>query len=166
MNDHISNAVRTLVEAVPDPRRGLPDEVFYYISQTTPFVNVDLLIQDERGRTLLAWRDDEHAGTGWHIPGGIVRFKEAIAERIRKVALSEIGTKVDFNPEPMALNEMIHHDRDLRGHFISLLYRCHLDSSFIPANHALTPVDAGYLQWHESCPDNMITYHDVYRKYI
>ncbi|THF65692.1 NUDIX hydrolase [Pseudothauera nasutitermitis] len=166
MNDQITQAVETLVAAVPDPARGLPDDIFYYISRTTPFINVDLLIQDERGRTLLAWRDDIHSGTGWHIPGGIIRFKETIASRIQQVALSEIGTPVEYDPEPLALNEMIHHDRDLRGHFISLLYRCRLDSAFIPKNAGLTPMDAGYLKWHEACPANMIAYHDVYRAYI
>jgi len=166
MSESIEHAVRTLDEAVANPTQGLPDPVFYYISRTTPLINVDLLIKDERGRTLLAWRDDVHAGIGWHIPGGIIRFKETIAERIRQVALREIGTTVSHDPEPAAITEMIHHDRDLRGHFISLLYRCHIGSDFIPANAGRTPSDAGYLKWHEQCPDNMIVYHDVYRKFI
>lgn len=166
MNTTLAEAVKVLADAVPDPSAGLPDEVFYYISATTPLINVDLLIKDERGRTLLAWRNDQHAGTGWHIPGGIIRFKETIAERIRQVALSEIGVMVDFDPDVVAIQEMIHHDRDVRGHFISLLYNCRLDSSFVPQNPGLTPADAGFLQWHEYCPENMIVYHDVYRKYI
>lgn len=162
----LAAAVKVLVDAVPDPSAGLPDEVFYYVSRTTPLINVDLLIKDERGRTLLAWRNDPHAGTGWHVPGGIIRFKETSAERIRQVALTEIGTPVDFDPEPIALNELIHHDRDLRGHFISLLFNCRLDSSFAPTNTGRTPTDAGYLQWHERCPDNIIVYHEIYRKFI
>lgn len=166
MNTTLAEAVKVLAEAVPDPSAGLPDEVFYYISATTPLINVDLLIRDERDRTLLAWRNDSHAGTGWHIPGGIIRFKESIAERIRQVALSEIGVMVDFDHDVLAINEMIHHDRDVRGHFISLLYNCRLDSSFVPPNHGLTPDAAGYLQWHARCPENMIVYHDVYCKYI
>lgn len=166
MKSKLAEAIKTLVHAVPDPTAGLPDSVFYYISRTTPLVNVDLLIKDESGRTLLAWRNDPHAGTGWHIPGGIVRFKETIEERIRQVALREIGIAVDYERDAIAINEMIHRDRDLRGHFISLLYNCRLDSSFIPQNGELTPADAGYLQWHERCPENMIVYHDVYRKYI
>jgi colanic acid biosynthesis protein WcaH len=166
MKSKLAEAVQVLVDAVPDPTAGLPDEVFYYISQTTPLINVDLLVKDELGRTLLAWRNDHHAGTGWHIPGGIIRFKETIAERIHQVSLAEIGVAVDYGPEPLAINEMIHRDRDVRGHFISLLYNCRLDSSFAPKNGGLQPDDAGYLQWHEHCPENMIIYHDVYRKFI
>ncbi len=166
MTDTVADAVRVLVDAVPDPNAGLPDEIFYYVSRTTPFINVDLLIKNASGRTLLAWRDDVHAGTGWHIPGGIIRFKETIAERISQVSLREIGTLVDYDPEPVAINEMIHRDRELRGHFISLLYNCRLAASFVPENRGLTPSDAGFLAWHDACPDNMIVYHDVYRQYI
>ena len=166
MTDAVENAVRVLVDAVPDPNAGLPDEIFYYISRTTPFINVDLLIKDPSGRTLLAWRDDIHAGTGWHIPGGIIRFKETIAERIRQVALREIGTRVDYDPQPLAINEMIHRDRELRGHFISLLYNCRLSAAFVPENRGLAPTDAGFLAWHDACPDNLIVYHDVYRQYL
>lgn len=166
MTDALADAVRTLVDAVPDPSAGLPDDIFYYISRTTPFINVDLLIKDDTGRTLLAWRDDEHAGTGWHIPGGIIRFKESIAERIRQVSLREVGIMVDYDPTPLAINEMIHHDRDLRGHFISLLYNCRLSASFVPENLGLQPHDAGYLAWHDVYPENMITFHSVYRKFI
>jgi len=163
---HIAKAIGTLVDAVPNPNAGLPEPIFYYISRTTPLINVDLLVKDQAGRTLLAWRNDPHAGTGWHIPGGIIRFKETIAERIHQVALKEIGVPVDYEATPMAINEMIHHDRDLRGHFISLLFNCHLDASFVPYNTGRTINDAGYLQWHATCPDNMIIYHDVYKKYI
>lgn len=166
MNEVLANAVQTLVDAVPDPTAGLPDEIFYYISRTTPLINVDLLIKDAAGRTLLAWRDDVHAGTGWHIPGGIVRFKESIDERIRQVALREVGIMVDFDHDPLAINEMIHRDRELRGHFISLLYNCRLAAAFVPENRGLTPGDAGYLAWHDAYPENMIAYHHVYRKYI
>jgi len=166
MNSPIADAINLLVDAVPDPNKGLPDEVFYYISRTTPFINVDLLIKDEAGRTLLAWRDDVHAGTGWHIPGGIIRFKENIAERIRQVSLREVGTLVDYDPEPLAINEMIHHDRDLRAHFISLLYNCRLNSSFVPENKGLQAHEAGHLAWHDHFPDNMIPFHHVYRKFI
>ena len=53
--------------------------------ELTPLVNVDLLIKDS-GRTLLTWRDDEFYGPGWHIPGGILGFKERALDRLAKVA--------------------------------------------------------------------------------
>jgi colanic acid biosynthesis protein WcaH len=83
---NIAEAIAVLDKHVPNPSTGLPDELFYYISKTTPLVNVDLLIKDEKGRTLLSWRNDQYCGRGWHIPGGIVRLKETLEARVKKVA--------------------------------------------------------------------------------
>jgi ADP-ribose pyrophosphatase YjhB (NUDIX family) len=160
------DAIATLVAAIPNPSLGLPDDVFYYVSRTTPLVNVDLLIKDELGRTLLSWRDDSYAGTGWHIPGGIVRFKETLETRVSKVAESEIRTSVRFDPAPIAIQQFIHQEHEIRGHFISLLYNCFLSGTFQPDNAGLSPEDRGYLVWHDRCPENLLPIHEVYRKYI
>ena len=58
-------------------------------------IYIDMLVQhikDENERTLLSWRDDQFTGSGWHVPGGIVRFKETMEARLGKVAETEIGT--------------------------------------------------------------------------
>lgn len=55
---------------IDDPRNGLPEELFLFATEITPMVNVDLLVRDDEGRILLAWRDDDIYGTGWHVPGG------------------------------------------------------------------------------------------------
>ncbi len=162
----LKEAITVLDKSIQNATEGLPDEVFYFISRTTPLVNVDLLIKDEDCRTLLAWRDDLYAGMGWHVPGGIVRFKETLESRVQKVAATEIGAAVSFEPEPVAINQLIHHEHKNRGHFISILYKCFLSKSFSPENEGLCEKDAGYLMWHESCPDNLITYHEIYRSYI
>ena len=106
---------------------GLPLELFHFVSRSTPIVNVDLLIKDEYGRVLLAWRDDKFAGSGWHVPGGIIRFKETIEDRIKKVSQIEIGLEVDYDPNPLAFNEVIL-EHDTRGHFISFIHECYLYS--------------------------------------
>lgn len=163
---NITDAIAVLDRQVPDPSLGLPDKVFYYISRTTPLVNVDLLIKDENGRTLLSWRNDRYSGEGWHVPGGIVRFKETLEARVEKVAEYEIGTAIQFDPKPFAINQMIHQERDIRGHFISLLYKCFLTSTFTPKNEGLSVGDGGYLLWHERCPEDLLHPHEIYRKYI
>ena len=164
---NIADAIAVLNKQVPNPSAGLPDELFYYVSRITPLVNVDLLIKDENGRTLLAWRDDQYCGKGWHVPGGIIRFKETFETRVKKVAETEIGVDINFDPVPIAINELIHPERDIRSHFISVLYKCFLPSTFIPENKGLSHKDVGYLVWHNSCPDNLIKFHEIYyRKYI
>jgi colanic acid biosynthesis protein WcaH len=163
---NINEAINFLDECVPNPKEGLPDEIFYYISRTTPLINVDLLIKDEKGRSLLGWRDDQYTGRGWHVPGGIIRFKENAETRIKKVAEIEIGAQVRFDPNPIAINEIIKKEGKIRGHFISLLYKCSLLSTFVPENRGLTETDPGFLKWHDKCPDNLLSWHEIYRKYL
>jgi len=163
---NIADAIAILNKEVPDPTKGLTEELFCYISSTTPLVNVDLLIKNELGRTLLSWRDDSYCGKGWHLPGGIVRFKETLEARINKVAETEIGTDISFDTIPMALNQIICPERSIRAHFISILYRCFLPSTFIPQNRGLLITDKGYLKWHDCCPDNLLEVHRIYSKYI
>lgn len=168
--DVLLPAIRAIDAAVGDARRGLPDPVFYLVSRLTPLVNVDLLIRDEAGRTLLTWREDAYYGAGWHIPGGIIRFKEAFGERIQAVAAGELGCSVTFDPVPLAVQQAMAEQRDDRGHFISLLFRCTLATSPDPARqHAAEsgPPRHGAWAWHVGCPDNLLSVHrTLYRSFL
>lgn len=164
---NIDEAIEFLDKQITNPSLGLPEEVFLFISRTIPIVNVDLLIKDENGRTLLSWRNDQHAGTGWHIPGGVVRYKETISDRIHAVAASELGAKIKFEKGPMAINEIIYSLKKDRGHFISLLYECKLISSLDKNLEFKKEVPRiGQWAWHNKCPDNIISVHKMYRKFI
>ncbi len=156
-----------LLHRVEDARRGLPQEVFLLVSRLTPLVNVDLLLRNDRGQTLLTWRADEYYGPGWHVPGGILRFKESFARRIDAVARAELGATVRSDPHPLAVNEITHPTREVRGHFVSFLYRCELLTSPDPAlQFAGGAPKHGEWQWHDRCPDNLIRVHEVYRPYL
>ncbi len=161
---NIHQAIQFLDKQIRKPSLGLPEEVFLFVSRVTPMVNVDLLIKDEKGRTLLSWRDDQYAGTGWHLPGGILRFKESLETRVIKVAEKEIGVAVKFDPVPITINQTIC-PHNTRGHFISILYQCFLSGKFIP-NTGLKKKTIGYLQWHDSCPINLVKVHKIYSRYI
>ena len=65
---------------------GIGKNLFESISRLTPAVSVELIIksQDQKSN-LLTWRDDELYGPGWHVPGGVVRFKETLSARVDKV---------------------------------------------------------------------------------
>lgn len=163
---NIAEAVAVLNTQVPNPSLGLPDDLFYYVTTVTPMINVDLLVKDEKKRTLLSWRDDQYTGKGWHLPGGIIRFKETIETRIKKVAEVELKTSVEYDPKPIGVYEIFNKKRNIRGHFISLLYKCTLSSSFVPKNKGLQITDRGFLKWHEKCPDDLLVYHEIFRGYI
>lgn len=161
----IKKLINSLESLIENPRKGLPEEIFIFVSRITPMVNVDLLIKDEKGRTLLSWRDDEYAGKGWHLPGGIIRFKEKLEERLLRVAKKEMGSAIQFDPLPIAINQIMC-KKNARGHFISILYKCFLSGKFAPSNKGLSNKDVGYLKWHDSCPKNLIKVHKIYKKYI
>lgn len=162
----LNNTFIKIKKIINDPTKGLPEDVFLFVSEVTPMVNVDLLIKDENNRILLAWRDDEFAGKGWHIPGGIVRYKETFETRVNQVALDEIGTLVQFNSKPIDINQIIIPNQQTRGHFISLLYECILSDKYILPNNNVKETDVGYLKWHDKYPDNFLEVQKIYKKYF
>lgn len=163
----LGELIEALESFVQEPSKGLPEELFFFASRITPLVNVDLLIKNEQKQTMLTWRDDAYYH-GWHIPGGIIRFKETIAERVQAVARNELGVEVEFNPVQLAINELINKTRDTRGHFISLLYGCTLvkqPDEKLRCKNFNSPNPNEWM-WHSSCPDNIIPQHEVYRRFI
>lgn len=146
---------------------GLPRRLFLKVSALTPLVNVDLLIRNSKGETLLTWRDDGHWAPGWHVPGGILRAKETLLARLKKTAREELGAGLKGRPGFVTFNELIHPRRAERGHFISFLYRCRLAGA---PKAALAWKEGeprpGQWAWHRRCPKNLISVHEIYRKYI
>ena len=164
----LQNQINELESHINDPSSGLPDEIFFFATRITPMVNVDLLIQNDRNETLLTWRGGSYYSPGWHIPGGIVRLRESMYDRIDQVAKDELGALVTYNSNPIVVNEIIRlPDRINRTHFISFLFKAKLSSSL---NQDLqfknsTPED-GQWSWHQSCPSNIIPVHLMYRNII
>jgi len=163
----INKIIKQLEAFVENPTTGLPEDLFLFVSRITPLVNVDLLIKNEQNHTLLTWRDDSYHPAGWHVPGGIVRFKESFATRIKAVAAGELGAKVNFKGEPLAMNEVILPSLTTRGHAISFLYECRLIGS---PDKKLKYVGGipkpGEWTWHDKCPENIISVHEMYRRFI
>lgn len=167
MQNELPFLLDRVLEHIPDPKVGLPQEVFYFVSRLTPMINVDLLIKNKLGQSLLTWREDQFYGPGWHIPGGIIRFKESIEDRICKVALTELGCKVRFAPEPINVRSLVNKERDIRGHFISLLYLCELESA--PDQKRIfdgASPKGGQWAWHDGAPENLIKPHEFFRNFI
>ena len=164
----LKDAVRKIEEAAVHPEIGLPDEIFRLVTKLTPMINVDLLIKNEAGETLLTWRADSLCRSGWHIPGGIIRFEEPIENRIRAVAASELQTSVSFDPEPLKVTEFILPNQAYRNHFISLLYRCRLREAVPEKLHCsdLRDPGPGQYAWFGEIPENMLEVHRKYASFI
>lgn len=167
MIKELQDAFRTIDRLAPDPRIGLPYELFVEMTRFVPMINVDLLIRDEMGRLLLTWREDEIDGHGWHVPGGIIRYQEGIETRIQATAARELSSVVSFEPSPIAIEQIVSPDRRVRGHFISLVYACALQKSPDEGRRFNGGAPrAGDWSWFERCPENIIAVHQRYRRFF
>ena len=157
-----------------DPRNGLPEELFLFSTTLAPIANVDLFITNDNGEVLLSWRDDEHYGEGWHIPGGCLRLKETMAERLQKTALKEIGCEITFNENPILIKELFVNEerKNLknqleRSHNISVLFECFLPNDYNISNCSKFEHNSGYLKWFNSVPDDLLQAHkDIYGDFL
>lgn len=151
------------LRATPDPSQGLPDEVFRFVLKVTPMISVDLLVRNDRGEHLLAWREDEH-GRGWHIPGGIIRYSEPISARIAAVAKAELAATVRHSEQPDEVRQIFYP----RGHFIAMLFLCHLDSPV--SDQALWHSDGsprhGQIKWIRGVPSDVYSVHSTYKDWL
>lgn len=156
-----------------DPSKGLGTDLFLAASCLVPIVNVDLLVYNTKGQFLLTWRDDNHCGTGWHIPGGCIRFKETFEERIRKVAKCELGlSDFTFDKVPLNVFEIIDNDRreidyqNERAHFIALAYKCYAPDSYVIDNGGKKEGDVGFIRWFDRLPRDFLKIQSCYKEIL
>ena len=150
-----------------NPREGLPEHLFKYISSVTPMLNVDLLVFNPDQGVLLSWRKDKFYGPGWHIPGGIIRFKENFIDRLNYVAKNEIKINGELEYRMVSIHQIMNPSRDVRGHFISLLFVSEINSKIAENIKTNTKnYKSGDLSWHKFSPKNIIPQHIRYSQYI
>ena len=170
----ISQAIQAIQQTMEEngirAETGLGDEMFLFASTLMPIINVDLLVTDSQNNVLLSWRDDAHCGRGWHIPGGCIRFRETMAERIEKTALRELGCKVRFDPEVLHVFEIIiDQQRNIktqqeRAHSITLVIACQAEENFSVENQTKKMGEPGYLQWFPTLPDDLLEVQKCYHE--
>ncbi len=159
IRDAIDNLRLAMTEEGIAPQKGLGEDLFVFLSSLVPVVYVDLFITNVNVELLLVWRDDKYSDKGWHIPGGCVRLKEPLEERIIRTAKSEVGTEVLFDIEPIAVRQDISHEDQYwlenqleRSHNISFLYNYRL-----PERSATNENDQ--IIWFDSVPEKLLQQH-------
>ena len=101
----------------------------------------------------------ENYDAGWHIPGGIIRFREKILDRVIKVAKNELNAVVKAANIPLAINQIILKNKRNRSHFISLLFECKIKSFKNKNKFNKKKILAGAWKWHKKMPKDLITPH-------
>jgi len=150
-----------------EAKDGLGTDLYEAISRLTPSISVEAIVKSsDLSKTLLIWRDDKMYGPGWHLPGGVLRFKETLKDRLLKTLDGELGiVKADIKG-PVGFHEIFNKHRDVRGHFISFVFE--VTPQEVPNTKFQSgdkPFD-GYWRWFETCPPNLIPNQAEFRKYI
>lgn len=163
----LTQYIDLIEKKIKDPKKGLPESIFLLISRISPLINVDLLIKNNKNQILLTWRQrGQIYPEGWHVPGGIIRYKEKIIDRVKKVAQNELNCKINFDKNPIAVNQIFLNQKN-RGHFISLLFNCRLVTNPTKKlKHVNGNPNVGEWRWHNSCPKKLIIPHKIYKKYF
>ncbi len=157
----IKKKIKYIENKIKNPMKGLPDEVFYFIGRNTPYINVDLLIKCPKKGILLTWRDDNYAGKGWHLPGGIIRFRETIKKRVKMVGKNELNLNIIKSKGPLEINEIIIKKQKERSHFISLLYECEVKKSELK-----NIKKNNLINFFKNKPKNLLKLHNIYKNYF
>lgn len=110
-----------LLSKIRNPHKGLPQAIFDSLVNIVPFIACELVIVN-KGGILLTWREDKF-WRGWHIPGGLMRFRDSFHERIKKVAAKELGVNIKKYKFLFPINYI----DDSRGHTVSLVFLCQID---------------------------------------
>lgn len=162
VSDEELRSLEAILAKLSGPGAELPPVLFRFVTEIVATSNIDLLVQDEEKRVLLAWRDDAF-GTGWHVPGSIIRHREEIGHRIRACAEEEFGCDLAVAERPVALIQIF----DDRGHSVSLCYTAALRGS--PGRRVVGEGDRqqlGSLRWFDEVPGALYPSHLVYRSVI
>jgi ADP-ribose pyrophosphatase YjhB (NUDIX family) len=75
----------------------LTEREFREIYAKVPRLTVEVVIQSPLG-ILLTKRTEGPCSGLWHIPGGTVRFGEALITAVRRVASTELGVEIEAGP--------------------------------------------------------------------
>ena len=164
------NIFHKSINKIINPISGLGKRMFLIVSQLTPLCNVELVVKDSLDKTLLIYRDDEFYGPGWHLPGGVIRFRENVETRIYLTLLNELKIKKSFVSELKLIScyEIINSKKILRSHFISLLYYVKISKVNFkaPIYDNLMGYKNGDIAYHIRSPRNLLKEHLRYKEYI
>ena len=105
-----------------------------------------------------------------HAADGNVVAPEGVGfstDRLAKVAELELGAQISSNLVPLLITEIMHPSRDVRGHFISLLYECAITSGPLGECYSQNGQPKnGQWAWFSEAPSELIHQHEVYKPFI
>ena len=95
------------------------------------------------------------------------------ASVLKKRVKNELGiSQLLIEKDPIKVFEIIEREhrpienQNERAHFITLVYRCHVDETYEINNGNLTEKDTGFIKWFDKLPDDLLRIQDCYREIL
>ncbi len=109
---------------------------FLKIIDTTPLVSIDLILEYPQGKILLGKRNNRPAQGYWFVPGGRIQKNEKLADAIKRISLTELGTEFTLSDGQLlgAFNHI--YDDNFSGvagintHYVVLAYKISMKDDF------------------------------------
>ena len=58
--------IKNIEKKVKNPNKGLPEEIFLFLTRISPMINVDLLIKNKKKNLTCLEKKGEKYKEGWH----------------------------------------------------------------------------------------------------
>lgn len=141
--------------------KPLSEAEFHSIYSKVPRLTVDLTVIDPKGLVLTL--REKHGWVGqWHLPGGTVHMNESVVDSINRIAMEELGIKVQIKK---FVGYIEYHSEEAErgyGYSVSLAFYCSpLTQSY------RTDGEVSKLEFFKDLPANTITEQKIFlQKYL
>jgi len=118
--NEIKRLSASAISLITEPEKGIGSDLFDAIIKIVPQVAVEALIVDNINhpkKILVTWRKDNNY-TGWHFPGGFIRFGSSFNKTLRDVIKREIGVEI----KKIKDTGVKYSKTDKRGHTVGLVF--------------------------------------------
>ena len=109
----------------PEPRPPLSEQEFHEIFSRVPRLTVEVVVRGPGGVLLTERASGPCAGL-WHVPGGTVRFGEAVEAAVRRVGTDELGLAPSVGPFLGYIEYPSHYLHGLDSP-VGLAFWCHVE---------------------------------------
>jgi ADP-ribose pyrophosphatase YjhB (NUDIX family) len=133
----------------------LPEEEYHRIYARVPRLTVELFVQTDDGIVLTQRTAGPCAGL-WHLPGGTVRYGEALTDAVARVGLDELGVGV-LCGELLGVIEYPSHVAAGIDSPVGLVFDCQLAGTRPPAARVVR---------RDNVVDQTLALHDEQRTFI
>jgi len=136
-------------------KRPLPEKEFFDIYSKVTKLVVGLVIKNEKG-ILLTLRKKNGWINQWHIPGGIVHYREAIKDTVKRIAKEELGVDVSIKKILGYIEYFSEIEERGFGYTVGLVF------SVDPENNNFLEGDSKKVEFFKSLPENTVQEEKVF----